>query len=136
MVKHARRYCRAYMLLDVILAMTLLSTGVFFVMVFCRNEAREQRVTHERLVAQLAAESELEHLRTVPFDGIAPGDRRAVASTLPSVQRLKEGKVLLTVAEVEPGLKRATARVEWSSPLGKPLFVEFTALFSREGQPR
>ena len=136
MVKHAQRSCRAYMLLDVILAMTLLSTGVFVVMVFCRNEAREQRTAHERLVAQLAAESELERLRTVPFDGIAPGDRRPVASTLPSMQRLKEGKVLLTVAELEPGLKRATARVEWSSPVGKPLFVEFTALFSREGQPR
>jgi hypothetical protein len=123
------------MLLDVILAMTLLSVGVFVVMVFCRNEAREQRSSHERLVAQLAAESELERLRAAPYAAILPGERRPVACALPSVQRLKEARVLLTVSEIEPGLKRATARVEWSSPVGRTQFAEFTGLFSREGQP-
>lgn len=136
MVIHSPGRRRGFALLDVILAMALLSTGVFVVMVFCRNEAREQRNSHERLVAQLAAESELERLRTVSYDRIAAGDRQAVASTLPSMQKLKEAKTFLTVAEVEPGLKQATARVEWSSPVGKPQFVEFTAHFSREGQPR
>lgn len=126
---------RGFILLDVILALALIGSGVLVVMVFCRNEARETRVAHERLVAQWAAESELERLRAASYADLAPGERLPVNSPLPSLRLLKEGRVLLTVVEVEPGLKRATARVEWSSPVGKPLFTELTGFFSKEARP-
>ena len=124
---------RATVMLDVMAALALLGMGVFTSAVFFRNEVRELRHSQERLAATLIVESELERLGTLAYDAIPAGDKQPLASDLPSARRLKEGSGWLTVKEIEPGLKQVTVRATWSSPRGRPVFVEMSSVLSREG---
>ena len=103
---------------------------------FFRAEVREVRSTQERLAALLLAQSELERLYAGTYEAILPGADQPLDLTLPSARRVKGVTGYLTVVETEPGLKRATVRVAWRSPLDKPLHVELSSAFSREGLGR
>ncbi len=122
-----------FVLMNVLAALALLAGGVFVSAVFFRTEVREIRGTQERFAALLIAESEIERLHTLTYNDIPVGASHALKLTLPSAKRLKESSGTLSVREIEPGLKEATVRIGWSSPRGRPLFVEMTGVFSREG---
>ena len=127
---------RGFVMMDVLAAFALLAGGVFLSVVFFRTEVRELRYTHERLAALLIAESEIERLHTLSYEEIARGDGQPLNLTLPSARRLKEGRGTLSVKEIEPGLKNVTVRIQWSSPRGRPCFVEMRSVLSKEGRLR
>ena len=133
MVRFSR--ARGFILVDCLVALAMVATGIFTLTLLFRSEARELRTTHERFAAQLAAESEIERLRAVSFDAIPLGARQPLPLALPSMQRLKEARAVLTVSAPAPGVKSALVRVEWSSSTGKPLFTELAGLFTKEAQP-
>ena len=120
-----------FVLLDAVAALTLLSVGVFVTVVFFRAEVREVHNMHERFVAILTAESEIERLRTLPYDQILVGESRSLELSLPSAKHLNEAEGTLTVREIKPGLKTAVVRIRWISPKGRPLHVEMASEFSR-----
>jgi hypothetical protein len=115
-----------------LVALALIASSVLVCVAFFRTEAREVRGTQDEFAALLIAESEIERLRTLPYDRIAAGEAQPLALTLPSAAHLKESAATLTVKELQPGLKRAEVRVEWSSSKGRRLHVEQAAEFSAE----
>jgi hypothetical protein len=117
---------------DALVALALVAASVFICVAFFRTEVREVRRTQDEFAALLIAESEIERLHTLPYDRIAAGDAQPLALTLPSAAHLKEAAATLTVKELQPGLKRAEVRVEWSSSKGRRLHVEQAAEFSVE----
>jgi hypothetical protein len=128
---NARLRDRAFVLIDAMVALMLL-TGVCLVYAtFYFREAREVRNTHERLAAGLLAEGEIERLRALPFHEISAGKERELTLKAPAARKLKGVGGTLSVSEVGDGLKRATVRIVWSSPRGRPNHVEMTGLFSR-----
>jgi hypothetical protein len=128
-----QRRQRAFLIMDVLVALAVFGTGIFIAVTFIRAEVRETRNIVERQSAMLLAQSEIERMRLLPYDQLAVGEDQKLALTLPSAQRLKESYGALTVHEIEPGVKEALVGVHWSSPTGRPLKVEMTAQFSREG---
>ena len=129
-----RRGTRSVILMDVLASLALIGGAVMVLLVFFRTEMHEVRRSHERAAAQLVAESEIERLRTLSYDEIPVHAGRALPLSLPSAKRLKEARILLTVKEVEPGLKQVAVRVEWLSRRGRPLAAEMAAVFSREAR--
>lgn len=125
---------RGFVLIDALTALAILGSGILVVAVFFRTEVRQVRGGHERLSATLLAQSELERLDTLPWAEIARADG-PVPMTLPAARRLKEARATLARADIEPGLAQVTARVEWQSGDGKPLFVEISRVFSQEAHP-
>ena len=124
---------RGFLLMDALGALAMLGAGVFLSMAFFRAEVKEVRSTHERFAALLIAESEIERLRTLPYERIPIGEGQPLELKLPSAKHLKEATGTLTVQEIAPGLKAATVRIHWSSPRGTPLRVELSSEFSRAG---
>jgi len=131
--RFARSNRRAFAMMDAIAAMALLTAGVFMALAFFRTEVREVRMSHERLSALLIAQSEVERLYSLSYDDIPVGEDQSLALDEPAAARLKGSQGLLSVAEIEPGLKRAEVRVTWRSPLDRPLHVDLTCTLSREG---
>ena len=132
MVKHPTRSA-GFVFMDALVALAILGAGVFLSMAFFRAEVKEVRSTHERFAALLIAESEIERLRTLPYERIPIGEGQPLALKLPSARHLKEATGTLTAQEIGPGLKAATVRIHWSSPRGTPLHVELSSEFSRAG---
>jgi hypothetical protein len=95
---------------------------------------RELRSTQDEFAAMLIAESEIERLHTLPWDRIAVGETQPLLLTLPSAAHLKEAAATLTVKELQPGLKRAEVRVEWTSSTGRRLHTEQAEEFAMEAQ--
>ena len=137
MVKIAgiRRRWRGYVMMDTLAALALLGMGIFVAVVFFRAEVREIRYSHDRLAALLIAQSEIERLHTIPFDRIAVGEGQSLNLALPSAKRVKDCAGRLTIDRIEPGLKRATVRIDWRSARGLPLHVTASSVFSKEAQP-
>jgi len=119
-------------MVDALVALALVVTSVFVSLAFFRAEVREVRGTQDQFAALLIAESEIERLHTLPYDRIAAGEAQPLALTLPSAAHLKEAAATLTVKELQPGLKRAEVRIEWSSSTGRRLRVEQAEEFTTE----
>ena len=120
-------------MMDAMLALALVASSVLVCVAFFRSEVRELRGAQDAFNAQLIAESEIERLRALPYERLALGAAQPLALTLPSAARLKESAATLTVKELQPGLKRAEVRIEWSSSKGRRLHVEQAAEFTPEG---
>lgn len=123
-----------FIMMDAVTALAIIAGTLLVALAFYRAEVRELRLSQEKFAALLIAESEIERLRTVPYDGIVPGDARDTALALPSAARLKKCSASVAVAEIAPGLKRAEVRVEWLSPLDKPLTVTLASEYAVEAQ--
>lgn len=119
-------------MMDAMVALALVTSSVFVCLAFFRSEVRELRSTQDQFAALLIAESEIERLHTLPYDRIAAGEAQPLALTLPSAAHLKEATATLTVKELQPGLKRAEVRIEWSSSTGRRRRVEQAAEFTTE----
>jgi hypothetical protein len=117
---------------DALLALVLIVASVFVSLAFFRSQVRELRGTQDEFNALLIAESEIERLHTLSWDRIPLGEAQQLALALPSAAHLKESAATLSVKELEPGLKRAEVRVEWSSSTGRRLHVEQAEEFARE----
>ena len=122
----------AFVMADAMVALALVVASVFVCVAFFRSEVRELRSTQDEFAALLIAESEIERLYTLPYDRIAAGEAQPLALTLPSAAHLKEATATLTVKELQPGLKRAEVRIEWSSSTGRRLRVEQAEEFTTE----
>jgi len=122
----------AFVMADALLALALIVSTVLVCLAFFRSEVRELRSTQDEFAALLIAESEIERLHTLPYDRIAAGEAQPLALTLPSAAHLKEVAATLNVKELQPGLKRAEVRIEWSSSTGRRLRVEQAAEFATE----
>jgi len=131
-----RHSSRGFLLLDALAGLALMGGAVFLCLLFFRTEVGEGRARHERYAALLLAESEIERLCTAPYAGIPAGDNQALVLTLPSARQLKEGKALLSVKEIEPGIKQGTVTIQWLTREGHPQRMELTREFTAEGQPR
>jgi hypothetical protein len=118
--------------MDAMVALALVASSVLVCVAFFRSEVRELRRTQDEFAALLIAESEIERLHTLPYDRIAAGEAQPLALTLPSAAHLKEAAATLTVKELQPGIKRAEVRIEWSSATGRRLRVEQAAEFTSE----
>ena len=133
MVKARQRFRRrGFVLLDILTALAVLSTGVFVAMVFFRAHVRELRYMQERFAAILLAESEIEYLRALPYEDIRVGESRPVSLRLQSAGQLREATGRLAVQEIKPGLKTAEVRIRWVSPKGRSVGVEMASKFSKE----
>jgi hypothetical protein len=117
---------------DAMIALALVASAVLVCLAFFRTEVRELRSTQDEFTALLLAESEIERLHTLTYDRIASGEAQPLALTLPSAAHLREAAATLTVKGLQPGLKRAEVRVEWSSSTGRRLRVEQAAEFTTE----
>ena len=133
MVTRRRETARrgGFVMVDALIALAVLGFGVFFMVAFFRSEVRELRYAHDRLTAQLLAESEIERLRGIPHEEIKNGS--ALDLSLPSAERLANVRGRLAVETPAPGWKRATVRIEWDSPKGWPVSVELSGDFAEEG---
>ncbi len=134
MVSARRGSDAAFLLMDALLALTLITGILFASVVLFGKQVRAVRNTHERLAAMLIAESEIERLRTLPYERIETGAARPLSLALPSAARLKECSATLMVTELSPGLKRAEVRVQWSSPKGRPLGATMASEFAAEAR--
>ena len=121
-----------FAMIDAMMALMVLTTGVFTCVAFFRSQVREIRYEQDRTAAALIAESEIERLVTLPFGEIVSDP--ALKPALPSAERLKKSSAALTVEEIEPGLKEATVRVEWETAKGARMGVQLARWFSREGE--
>jgi hypothetical protein len=121
-------------LADAVLALALIVASVFVSLAFFRSQVRELRGAQDEFAALLIAESEIERLHTLPWAQIAVGEARPLVLALPSAAHLKEAAATLTVKEVQPGLKRAEVRVEWTSSAGRRLHAEQSEEFAMEAQ--
>ena len=130
-MKHSTRRS-AFVMADALVALALVAASVLVSVAFYRTEVREVRGTQDEFAALLIAESEIERLHTLSYDRITAGEAQPLALTLPSAAHLKEAAATLSVKELQPGLKRAEVRVEWSSAKGRRLHVEQAAEFFAE----
>lgn len=132
----ARRRARGYLLIETMVALMLLGGVVMTGVTFMEAETRDVRISHERFAAALAAESELERLRALPFDQIKVGAGQALAPDAPSMGRLPDAAGELVVVESAPGLKTATVVIRWRPPVGPRTECRLSALFTKaEAKP-
>ena len=122
-----------FLLLDAMVALAVLTGGVFLLVAYHRAEVRELRATQETLCATLIAESEIERLITLPYEEMPAGPTQALAFSVPSAARLKGARGTLTVSEVEPGLKEAEVTVFWQPLRGPDRSVSLRRSFAKEG---
>ena len=132
----ARRGEGGFMMLDVSVAMILLTGAVFTCVWFYHAEVRSVRATHERMVAQLVAESEIERLRALEYDRIPLGAGQKLELALPSAEQLCDVSATLDVATASEGLKQAVVRVQWRSQRGNLCEARVCGLFSKQGDVR
>jgi len=126
-----RRGARGYLLIETMIALMLLGGVVMTGVTFMEAETRDVRISHERFAAALAAESELERLRALPFEQIRVGAGQALAPGAPSMQCLPDAAGELNVVETAPGLKSATVVIRWRPPVGPRTECRLSALFAR-----
>lgn len=125
----------AFVMTDVLAALTVLGGGILLALTFFQAEVREVRTTYERYAGLLLAESEIERLTTLPYHAITPGKDQSLTLSMPSAQKLKNVRGTLSVREIGPGLKEATVRVVWDTRRRHTRKVAMTRLFAREGRP-
>ena len=114
---------RAFTLLEVLLAILLLSVGIAVVLQFCWVNLRLAQLSYTNLVAiKGVQEYELEYLRSLTFNDPAlnvatnvPFTTPALNAT-PNVDQLPNGSATYTVQLEggDPNLKRVTVTVNWT----------------------
>jgi len=125
----------AFILVDILAALTVFGGGILLVVTFFHAEVRQTRTMHELSAGRLLALSEVERLSAVPYDAIPVGANQPLALTLPAAARLKAARGTLTVREIRPGLKEATVRIVWDTPGRHHLQAELTRRYARVERP-
>lgn len=130
-----RRMDAAFILVDILAALTVFGGGILLTVTFFHAEVRETRTMHELSAGRLLALSEIERLAAVPYDAILLGANQPLALTLPAAARLKAARGILSVREIRPGLKEATVRIVWDTPRRHHLQAELTRRYARGERP-
>lgn len=136
MVTILRKRTHAFLILEAIAALFVLTGAVFLMLTFHGSHVRGVRDLYARQAAQYLAESELERLTVTPYGDIPLGTDRPLKVDLPSTKQLNDLAVFLTVTQDAPNLKKASVRIEWAGRKGLRNTVRLERLLARKEADR
>lgn len=125
---------RGFALVELTTALFVITVGVFGVIHMYLLSIEETKTLNEYRIAQTAIENEIETLRSLPFDVLAPVDAGAFVTGAPELERLLNATATVHIADAEgvEGLREVAVEVRWTGPHGRTITKRITTLIARK----
>ncbi len=120
---------------ELMCAVALISVGLLGALQSHTTALGKAKWVSEYDIATRVLSNELETLRAMPFDALAPGRGLAFRSKTPELERLVRAEALVTIVDKggeAPGLKQVRATVSWRGENGRRIQRHLVTLIARK----